>query len=349
MEYNDFKNLVVSHILNYLPDKYENAAIDISSVKKNNGITKDALLIKLPEESITPTIYLDSLYHDMISKGSSIDDVLQNIAEIRLNTKSPDITVKDITDMDNAKNKISMRLINYDQNQAFLKTAPFIRLGNLAAIFTEEVMKDNDCVGTVKIDNNLMKQLNTNIEELHKIALDNFNSSKVVYKSITSMMSDIIEDDELINLEDDVNLPLFVLSTMPNRYGASVMAYPNVLSDIGKKMNSDLYVLPSSVHEVLIVSKKEFPEYDALEQMVKEVNSTEVYPDDILSDTVYEFNNETQQLYLASDHSVVMSTEFLQNKANLIDNDIHATISNSLENLYKKNFDITALETGIEM
>ena len=76
------------------------------------------------------------------------------------------------------------------------------------------------------------------------------------------------------------------------------MFYEDALSELCEKIGTDLYILPSSVHEVIAVSS-ELGTPDELSQMVREVNGSQVAPEEQLSDHVYKFEAATKKLSLA--------------------------------------------------
>lgn len=350
MKYDDFKTAVMDSIKSFLPDKYMDAKIEIQEVKKNNDITMDGLIIRMPDKNIAPTIYIEELYDSMILENKALSTVLKEIADIQLNNEAPDINVEDIMNLNAMRNKISMRVVSYDENHDQLTNLPYIRLGNLAAIFTENVMSFKNGNGTITIHNNLMKALGVSVEQLHQIAIDNFDKSTVLFDNISNVLSSKIKTKSLNEFEHSPDSePMYVLTCKSGLYGASMIAYPGIMSEISEKLGGDFYVLPSSVHELIIISKEEIPDYEILEDMVKEVNATEVRDNEILASSVYEYDADSKALYLAFDHSIVISSDFLQENDYEKNNDIQATTSTFLEKVFEKNLDMSNLTPGIEM
>ena len=97
-------------------------------------------------------------------------------------------------------------------------------------------------------------------------------------------------ESELSNIPDDPNLQIFVITNQYGVNGASVILYPDLLDCIAQKLQSDLYLLPSSIHEFLILPEDEDCCEDYLTNMVLEVNRTEVATEDILSDHIYYYD-----------------------------------------------------------
>lgn len=94
---------------------------------------------------------------------------------------------------------------------------------------------------------------------------------------------------------------LLVLTTGKGRLGASAFFYPAMDIEIGKRLGRDYYVLPSSVHEVLIMPDNGQITPMELAKMVKEINETQVAPQDRLCNKVFRFHVETNELTVAAD------------------------------------------------
>ncbi|MBR0482275.1 MAG: hypothetical protein IJJ48_07380 [Firmicutes bacterium] len=94
---------------------------------------------------------------------------------------------------------------------------------------------------------------------------------------------------------------MFVLSTTDRNLGAAALFYPGIKEKIGDLFGRDYFVLPSSVHEVLILPDNGVMAPSELALMVKEINANEVGPQDRLCNRVFRFRTETQELTVAAD------------------------------------------------
>ena len=131
-------------------------------------------------------------------------------------------------------------------------------------------------------------------EKLFKIALENTqNSDKVKFQSMNEVISEMMTG----NAEEDLASPMYVLSNKDNQYGATVSLYPNVLKQISKQIGSDYYILPSSVHELLILRKKDCDITEKeLRSMVREINQSIVSPEEILGNEVFEYRADRNKV-----------------------------------------------------
>lgn len=89
---------------------------------------------------------------------------------------------------------------------------------------------------------------------------------------------------------------MYVLTTESGNLGASALFYPDVQDKAADLMGSGYYVLPSSVHECILVPDTAGHNEKDLCAMVREANRSVVEPKDVLSDNVYHFDKDSRQL-----------------------------------------------------
>lgn len=107
-------------------------------------------------------------------------------------------------------------------------------------------------------------------------------------------------EEEIEEFQADVHPKMYIISNASKVNGASAIVYSDALQQVAEMMGSDLYILPSSIHEVLAVSVED-RELEDLEEMVRSVNQTDVSPEEVLSDNVYKYDSESRTLSLASE------------------------------------------------
>ena len=107
-----------------------------------------------------------------------------------------------------------------------------------------------------------------------------------------------------LGLEDDICLlpgmpaHMFVLSNTENQNGAASVCYKDVLDNFSQKIKDDLVVLPSSVHETILLPLQEKSNLDSLKEMVYDINRTVLDRSEFLSDNVYVYNRQDKQLII---------------------------------------------------
>lgn len=306
MNYNDFLSNIQKSILDYLPDKFREADVSISQVVKNNDCVLDALIIKSTESNAVPTIYLNP-YYEELSEGVDFDSILSSIAaSYETHYMDHNMNIEWISDYEEVKYNIVIKLINYDNNSQFLQDKPFTRLEDLACIYQIDVFNDATTLGTVTLTDRLLEGYGITINELHAQALKNMGAEPYRFRGLNEVImemlssSDMIEDAEDIAAQiDEVPNTMYVLTNEKNTNGAAVIVSEKVRKEIAEKVG-DFFVLPSSIHEVLIIPKSSGMEPRELQKMVCEVNQSQVAPPERLSDNVYEYNLKDARLSIAT-------------------------------------------------
>ena len=108
-------------------------------------------------------------------------------------------------------------------------------------------------------------------------------------------MSELLEELMGVQVEER-ELSFYVLTNKDKMFGASAMLYTEQMKRLAYRLQSDLLILPSSVHEVLLLPDDHDREYDFYRQMVQEVNATQVDPEEILSDSLYRYDREKAEI-----------------------------------------------------
>lgn len=271
----------------------EGGNITINHVIKNNGCEMDGLVIMEKGKDIAPTIYLDSFY-ELYTNGENIKNIIRQIELIyEQNKNNVTFDVNILKHFDTIKDKIVYKVVNYRSNEKLLEQVPHKRILDLAVVFYCLLDNEYGRSATALIYNNNLKNWNVTIDDVYKAALK--NTPDLLHSKISSMAAlfekcGVNVDGEEVDLKDYVPSDMYVLTNESKLNGAACILYENVLYDFAQKLGADLYILPSSVHEVILLPKLSMFEKDELVNMVKEVNTEGVAADEVLSDHVYEYN-----------------------------------------------------------
>ena len=292
---------IKNHIKEYLPLEYQDASVVLEEVTKNNDRVLTGLIVRRDGETTAPTVYLEP-YAEQIDNGRPLDSVMREIAKIQTDYHIPAFDFSSLGDYEKVKPLLAIRLYDPEKNQDYLKDKPHTPCGDLAAAYRIQVSKDNDGVASAVVTDSMLQIWGIGVEQLHKDALAAESSRETVcLHSMDDVMNQLIFSGECPNLLNDdeisnTGLGIYVLTNQSKLNGAGVLAQDNVLERIGDLLGSDFYVLPSSIHEVLIVPDNGAVNLKELETMVKEVNATQVAPEDLLSDKVQYYDRETKTL-----------------------------------------------------
>jgi len=342
MNYENFIKEIKEQVLSYLPESYEKSNVAINHVIKNNGIAIDGLSILKPNQNICPTIYLNDFFIDY-EAGASMPDVLREISEIRMkhDTSAP-FDTDFLEDVENTRNKIVFRVIGVDANKVMLQNCPHVVINDMA--YTYHIMFDATLDGTTsaRVTNGLLSHLNLDEKSIHQLALE--NTPKLLpaaFKSMKDTMREIMGEEDFSNMGMfmgfDEGPNLYVLTNLQKQQGAAALFYPGQMEIIKEKLKSDFYVLPSSIHEVLITPKIKGISYLELQEMVQEVNAEGVDADEVLTNKVYFYDGVNKELVLAEEY---------ENQNNV---EKKPQSSSIFEKMIKEQFQVPDNDLGHEM
>ena len=315
MTFDDFKQMVEDNIKDYLPEEYADAKVSINEVIKNNDTHLTGVTIRDEGTSIAPTLYLEQYYEDVNSGNKTMDQALTMMAAVYddANKNGLDMDTKELvnnlTDYDQTKDKIIPRVVNRESNEERLKTIPHTDMGDLTVTYHVDLGNASDGQMSVQVSNEMMNKYDVSVEDLHEQACANMKEiSPATFKTMAETLAEIMipgfeemsaeEREEAIGNFDMPDPGMYVLSNDSKSFGAAAVLDPEVMDKIRNDVG-DFYILPSSVHEVLIVPKREDMHLSDLEAMVQEVNATQVAPNEVLSDHVYEYDPETKEIFRA--------------------------------------------------
>ncbi|WP_455951086.1 DUF5688 family protein [Eubacterium sp.] len=313
MDIKEFQKKLVETI----NEKTENAVIEAKEVIGNNGVKRHGLVMKGITQYTNPVIYIDKEY-ERYSDEEEIDDIYdisQRIIQIYELSKNEDIgqeeMVKNINDWNWAKNKVMFTLVNTDKNKEMLKAVPSTPFLDLSYTYYIQLQNGNFENGNVRIKNEYLDRWDITLEELHKQAVKNL--MKFTEEEMEPMVDVVLKilfegNDEFkeegtkfireVNSESEYS-EMHVLSTTSHIYGAVYMFYSSKIKALADKLDSDLYILPSSIHELILIPVLENEEVETLREMVNQVNEESVENIDYLSDNVYRFNRNTEEICIA--------------------------------------------------
>jgi len=284
--FDQFNELIQIKLHKLLPEEYENATYTINYVDRLGGGYTGLTIRKVDEEEIVPTINM-SLFYEYYREGKPIKDILNRMIYIICNERYHN-HLEWINDYNIVKDKLFIRLSNGERNKEMLKNIPHLNIEDLVITYHIYIESNNHSVDSIMINNRLLNKYHLTTLKLHQDAIE--NSPKLFPIYINSL------EKYLFNTQGDSSVIYLSNSVQVN--GAATIIYPNTLKMIADKLNSGFYVVPSSIHEVLIVPPNIKSLYE-LEQLVHEVNEKRVSIDEQLSNHVYYYNNQTNTLKIA--------------------------------------------------
>lgn len=290
-----FTETLVGRLKEKLGNQYE---IRTKHVRKNNGYKRECILLRKMGESAAPVVDTESLYRAYLN-GSTWDQIIRMILSEKEVREEVVLALENMNLMDyeSVKDHILFRLVHAGRNRELLQTIPHILYLDLAIVFYIQVTEN-----TVTIINGQIMKLWTGTQEIditdiYQIAKE--NTQRICPPHYGSLQELLFgrQMDPAETIE-----PIYMLTNTSGAYGASCILYDNVLKEIAQIEGSDLWVIPSSTHEVLLMPDMG-ENKDSLIQMVRSVNETAVPEEDILSDTVYHYSMKEQKLEMVAEGS----------------------------------------------
>ena len=261
----------------------------VREATKNNGKERKGVVFCEPGVNVSPTIYLEE-YYERYRQGCSLEQVADQIMSLYSHVRMQHSWEGEfVTKYVNVRPRLIYQLISRERNRELLLQVPHFPCLDLAIVFHVLVdMKEEDRIATMLVRNEHLKWWRVTREEIYREACA--NTQKLLPERFTTLYAVLAgSGEEPGALEEGPEEPggsMYVLSNCIRNFGAAAVLYRNVLKNIGKYLEEDFYVLPSSVHEVIIVPDSSAPSWQETAAIVKEINETQVREEEVLSDAV---------------------------------------------------------------
>ena len=290
MNFEEFMAWVKENITS--KDWKETSQVQISVVKKNNGVSATGLFIRENGQDISPILYLDD-YYIHYQNGELLENIIRNIrADYDKKVQMAAVKIPNLQEFENIRGRVIYRLVNYEKNKEILEDCPHIRLYDLAVTFRWVARIDDVGVSTSLITNKQVKEWGVSVNDLVLAARQNtprLFPAKIIdmEEMLAGMVSFILYPSAI---------PMYILTNEQELNGASALLYGDILKDFANKKGADMYILPSSIHEVIMVPADRIDDPKGLSSMVHEANTTVVSTGDVLSDSVYYYDRKKDQI-----------------------------------------------------
>lgn len=299
MNYQEFKEQFVEDVKRNLYEKgIDDVAIRIDRVDKLNE-SYDAMSVIQEGSTISMNYHLEDYYEDFENGADYqiiINVVVQNIKEHI--DEMPTIDINMITDYEKVKERLSLELVSVERNAEMLKTIPHKQIEDLAIVYKINVDLGLSDKGTVLVTQPLLEQYGISPEQLYADAERNASIIKpVIIRGLGSIMREMIGTElaSEMGIEDHGSEEMMYVATVPDRNrGAGVLAYDGFLDYAAQRLGGDFYVLPSSVHEIMLVKDDGGISCRELKEMVEEINEAEVKSEEQLTNSVYHYDSKNR-------------------------------------------------------
>ncbi len=293
MNYQEFVGSVTGFLRESLPC---GTKLEMIPLEKNNGIIMDGLSVRKEGKRVAPMIYLDSYYREYLD-GRSLRGICDKILEC---CEDPDFeerfSVEFFRDPELVRGTVVYKLINYEKNKKLLQGIPHLPYLDLALVFYCLLTDTPVGNATVLIHNSHLELWKKNTSWLYEAAKQ--NTQKLLPSRLVRMEDMICE---LAGGGEDMNfsgIPMYILTNRQKSYGAACILYEGALEECYEALGENYYLLPSSVHEMILLPASAVSDNRELCSLVQEVNRTQVLDTEVLSDTVYFYQKGEKGLKL---------------------------------------------------
>ena len=268
---------------------------EVKNVRKNNGILLHGLLISLEGQRVVPTVYLEQ-FLEIYESGIPFEEVVSRLLAVyRESMPKGGIDMNFFRYYEAVKDRICYRLIGRKGNEAMLDEVPHKDFLDMAICFYYAYQGEKLGEASILVYNSHMEMWNVSTADL--LAAAEENTSRL-FPWKCRMMEDILVDMDEVDVEEPgQEISLKVLSNEKRLYGATCILYPGALEKIAEKEGS-FYIIPSSIHEVILLPDDGKKPTKDLKRMIYEVNRTQVVPEEVLSDSLYYYDSHIREIVL---------------------------------------------------
>ena len=243
-------------------------------------VNQDLDSISLIGENIkmSPTLYFNNMYDYYNGTDAAIEELALKAFETMLEGVNQTEVTEEFPDKEKFMKNIFFQVINTEKNKTLLLEVPHRKYLDLSIIYRYAVnISDND-IATTTINYILMDEFKLTEEELYEAAYK--NTRRILKPKIISP-----------------GLPGFYMITNDqNIFGANGILYKDIIAEEAKKLNTDIYLIPSSIHEFLIQPVSDTLKPKDLKEIIKDANENVIDPEDYLSDSLYIYKLETDTI-----------------------------------------------------
>nr|WP_305138728.1 DUF5688 family protein [uncultured Schaedlerella sp.] len=287
MDYTEFKEA----LKNLVQEKSDaDMKVEIIQILKNNQIKSENLTYKSQDYNLFPSIRLQELYQKYQELGMDwcVDQtvsILKNVKRVHEDQL--------MGSWESAKERIVVELVKESWNRELLEKLPYRAFLDLAVIYRLKMWecKSGDAVQTVT--NKMMEHWNITEEELYEAALANLQKEEFEIIGWNQVITDIVEEFIDEKHEGKFHEWVYVFTNQSRIKGAAAMLRTDLLNGFAEAQVCDLFILPSSTHELMLLPAREDENAAELRRIVRHINEEIVEEEERLSDEVYYFRRST--------------------------------------------------------
>lgn len=310
----EFAKVVAENIRKHLPEENRNVNIRLDGYVKNNDMRLHGLLIMDAAVNAAPVIYLESFYKDYLA-GKDIGQIMDDIADTYMQHRAQEsIEVSSILSYEKVKDNLICQLRGIENNQSYLTGKVYTQVEDMAVTYHVLLDKNiNGSIATATVTEQMLQSYGVDKQELHQTAMENtLRIFPVEFVGMSELLRQMLPPDAQLPVLPEQEA-MYVLTNTERLHGAVGILDPETMERVGAVVGDGFYVLPSSIHEVIILSSKDFSEKE-LEEMVQDVNRTQLSPDEVLTNHVYRANLKEHRLVRCETEQMMATKEIKRNQ-----------------------------------
>ncbi len=269
--------------------------VQLHTVRKLNGVILKGISITTKSGNIMPTLYLDKFYREY-EDGTPFDEVVRLfLDEYERAGVKENFDIQFFNEYEKVKPHLGFKLMHYEMNKELLSEISYKMFLDLAMVCFCDIRDKQIGHGSITIKREHIEMWEITEEELFRDAMENMvHLYPADFMNMAEVLKELYKDPAGLL---SIPLPMYVLTNTERLNGAASLFYQGKMEEIAKIMGGDYYVLPSSIHEVIIIPKKEKRTDESyLSQMVDEINHEQLDREEILSNHAYLYHADTKEL-----------------------------------------------------
>ena len=272
-------------LLNTIKNLVDNET-EVTSQMVQKG-TETLTGITIGKGNIRPTVYME--HYEELFETDGYEVVAKEMIKLCKKAGIPNVNCNEITTWEYAKNNLLLCIEPKGTNKNYV-TIPYL---DLDLYFRVKVSDD----GTYRVNEMMLSSWCAIEEDLLDIVMqtNKFKANSMKETMIKIMIEDGMPEEYIEEIRNNDAPDQTVVTNEENLYGAAAIYNKAILKQVADKYESDLYILPSSIHEILLLPTT-YGYKNEMDAMVKEVNETQVEPNEVLANHSYIFRRNTMEI-----------------------------------------------------
>ena len=287
MDYNEFKNRLIEAVREKLEGEAEASFV---TRRKNNQTEKEGICVQKPDGTQQTIIYLGELYQ-IYEKTADMERLAEKIIFIfRRAGNMPGANI--LNDWEAVKDHVWIRLVKRDWNKEKLENWIYRDYLDFAVVLAVEMETEEGSPISTSVEKNALKFWGVSEEEIYEKAMENMYRENYYILPIDIFLPENYPAGEI---------KMHILLRESRDFGAGLLLREDILHQFAEEQGGSLYILPSSVHDLVLIKQEEDIDVCKLKEVVQQVNgdSSAVNPEEILSDSVYVYDREQRTVRIA--------------------------------------------------